>query len=1150
MSIAAFSIRRRVTVLMATIGVMVLGFFSLNRLELKLLPEISYPSLTVQTDMEGAPPEEIENLISRPIEEALGIVSKLQQVTSISRAGLSEVVVEFHWDTPMDKALMDVREKLDTVILPDTADRPRILRYNPETEPVMTAALTGDDQVALYSFADLEMKPRLETLPGVAAVRIMGGDREEILIETDTGRLATLGLSLADIARQLRLENINLPGGMLQEGDSRFLVRTVNEFQTVDSIADIVVRSSAGIDVRLKDIASVRKTVVDRKTVTRLNGRPSVLMDIYKEGDANIIKVADAVRHYLGINARIEDGDLLSGELPEGMALDIISDQSTFIRAALQEVRSAAVIGSLLAIIVIFVFLRHLPNTVIIGFSIPLSIVATFTLMHFRGISLNLMSLGGLALGIGMLVDNSIVVLENIFRLRETGIPADQAARTGTEQVTTAVTASTLTTIAVFFPILFVGGIAGQLFNDLAWTIAFSLLASLVVALSFIPMLASLKYRGSSDPRDAIPLLQYWRRVSPLYQSRPGPGRFLSTLAHVAILTTKNFFRLNRNTLGKPFKRIDHRSAFVSVSLTVLGFPFRLAYNALSLFLTAAASIVVNGSWLVAAVPAGLLRIAWRCINFLIRPFLTLFHAAFNRLQSFYNGMLKTSLHHPYRAPAVALALMLLAAWLIIPRLGMDLIPSMAQGEFFVDIRLPIGTPLDETTETVKRMESILSNVGDIQSISSVIGADIATSASHGVEMEHIATLQVLLKPEYRNRADEYRVIEHLRQVLSRVSGVHKLDFRRPSLFTLRSPLVIEVRGNNLDMLMRSSQNLADTLRRDPTFRDVVTSMESGYPEIQVVFDRTKLARLSMTPNDVADIMRNAIEGDVPTRFGLVGEEIDIRVRAGRSDTMTPDDLRRLVINPLADSPIYLSAVADLSHSIGPSEIRRVGRRRVSLVTAETPLMDLQRATHKIERILEQQPPVHGIHYAVTGQTEEMRESARSLIVALLMAVFLVYLVMASQFESLLQPLIILFSIPLGFIGVLAGLYVLQISLSVVVFIGFIVLSGIVVNNAIVLVDTTNNLVRSGIEPLRAIRDAADQRLRPILMTAMTTVLGLLPMALATGPGEEIRRPLAITVILGLFVSTFLTLVLIPTVCSFLYRKPVPVQATEPGEVI
>ncbi|MBN1878823.1 efflux RND transporter permease subunit [bacterium] len=1138
MSIAAFSIRRRITVFMVTIGTLVLGLFSLNRLELKLLPDISYPSLTVRTEMEGTPPEEIENLISRPVEEVLGIVGNLQQITSVSRAGLSDVIVEFQWNTPMDKALMDVREKLDTVILPDNAERPRILRYNPETEPIMKLALTGDDLVALHLFAENELKSRLETLPGVAAVRIMGGEEEEIRIDVDTRRLSALGMTLADVSRRLSMENINLPGGMLEDGDSRFLVRTLNEFLTEDDIGEVVVASVKGADIRLKDIATIDRGPIERKTITRLNGQASVLLDIYKEGDANIIKVADAVRSETGtFKTQPDRGSKPSSSIvPKGMDLVITSDQSTFIRAAISEVRSAAVLGCLLAVAVIFFFLRHVPNTLIIGLSIPISIIATFTLMYFRHISLNLMSLGGLALGIGMLVDNSIVVLENIFRIRESGETPFSAAKSGTEQVTTAVIASTLTTIAVFFPIVFVKGIAGQVFSDLAWTIAFSLLASLAVALSFIPMVASIGITIQPNPDDVIPILRLWRQGWQMNENGYRASRILRTMRFLLGHMARSTSELIKKYLGPAFHRLPAGRITSSRLTAVLLFPFRFFYSLLSLTLIILGVGLVNGSWIIIAIPIFIVRVSWRLIRWVIHPFLSSFNYSFVVLQIGYRRLLKYSLRHPLRGPIPVVCLLGLAALYIIPNLGMDLIPAMAQGEFFIDLRMPVGTPLEQTRDIVSRVETLMNDIPGIQTVSSIIGSDMTSTATLGAEQEHMATLQVLLKPDVRDSDSETLVIASLRASLADVTGIQKLEFRRPSLLTIRTPLVVEVRGNDLDDIMSASRLLAERLRQDPSFKDVSSTMESGYPEIQVIFNRTKLARLGLTPNNAADTMQNAIEGDVPTHFGLAGEEVDIRIRAERINDLSPDDIRNLVIDPTALTPITLGSVAEISRSVGPSEIRRVSQRRVAIVKTETPFLDLRRASEKVQTLIAQQPNIPGIYYAVTGQTGDMNESATSLLIALCMAVFLVYLVMASQFESLLQPLIILISIPLGFIGVLIGLEFLQIPLSVVVFIGLIVLAGIAVNNAIVLVDTTNQIVRNGSNPLVAITEAADQRLRPIMMTAMTTVLGLLPMALATGPGEEIRRPLAITVILGLVVSTFLTLILIPVVYSLIYR--------------
>lgn len=1142
MSLAAFSIRRRITVLMVTLGTAVIGFFSLNRLELKLLPDISYPTLTVRTEMEGTPPEEVENLISRPIEEALGIVSDLQQITSVSRAGLSDVIIEFQWNTEMDKALMDVREKLDTVILPSEAERPRILRYNPETEPVMKLALTGGNLVELHHYAENEMKSKLETLPGVAAVRVLGGEKEEVRIEVDTHRLSSLGLNLSDISRRLMMENVNLPGGMLEEGDSRFLVRTLNEFQTDSDIGSVVVATAEGTDIRLKDIAKIERAPIERKTMTRLNGRPSVILDVYKEGDANIIAVADSVRQQNDVMHRA--GSSAKETLPDGMELTVTSDQSTFIRAAIGEVRSAAVSGCILAVAVIYLFLRSIPNTLIIGLSIPISIVATFTLMYFRSISLNLMSLGGLALGIGMLVDNSIVVLENIFRIRESGENHINSARSGTEMVTTAVTASTLTTIAVFFPIIFIGGVAGQLFNDLAWTIAFSLLASLAVALTFIPMVASIGLQTAPDPENVIAIKRLWREGWQIHRQGSIAVRFVRTVAHCIRQATRDSSRIISDAWIKTFRRPGPVRKPVAKLFAAIISPLRLAFVLLSIALIFTGSFLVNGSWLIMTIPLATIRIIWSLIRKITDPMASLFNQLFSVTNTTYKRWLVKFLCHPVRGPVIVIIGLLVLSALLIPRLGMDLIPVMAQGEFFIDIRLPVGSSLEQTAELVQRIETRLEEIPGIETVSSIIGSDMTTTATLGAEQEHMATLQIRLAPDYRDAAGEAKTIAILRASLSDISGIQKLEFRRPALMTLRTPLAIEVRGNDLDELMLASQQLADNLRTDSLFKDVTNSMETGYPEIQIVFDRIKLARLGLTPRDAADVLRDAIEGDISTQFGLIGEEVDIRVRAGRDASLTPDDIRRLVIKPDETAPVYLSAVADITRSVGPSEIRRINQRRVAVVRTEAPFLDLRRSADRIQRVVDAQPKLQGVYYAVTGQTVEMRESAVNLSIALCMAVFLVYLVMASQFESLIQPMIILISIPLGFVGVFLGLFLLQIPVSIVVFIGLIILAGIAVNNAIVLVDMANQLARTGLTAREAMIEAAGQRLRPITMTVMTTVLGLLPMALVSGPGEEIRKPLAITVILGLLVSTSLTLLLIPAAYS-LIRPAKPVRKIE-----
>ena len=538
MNIVDFAIRKPVTITMLVLAALIFGYVSFQRLAVNLLPDISYPSLTVRTEYEGAAPQEIENLVSRRIEEDVGVVTGLVEVSSISRAGVSDVVLEFDWDTDMNLAIMDVRERVDRVFLPQDAERPILLRYNPELDPIMRLGLSGDALIMLRNLADWEIRRQLETVPGVASVRIKGGLVEEIQVEINEAQLTRLGLTFGQINQRLAAENINQAGGQLQEGDEALIVRAVNEFQTVEEIGEIIISSRGEVPVRLHDVATVRRHFKERKTLTRINGRESVEIALFKEADANTVTVARAIRERLGdvetgdaepvVAEETEDeaterseeetteqsedtaaagaestgagpgaavvgieADTIVSTLPEGVTLHLVSDQSRFIENAIDEVIKTAQWGGVLAILVLFLFLRNLRSTLIVGVAIPVSVLITFILMFFSQTTLNIMSLGGLALGIGMLVDNAIVVLESIFRCREEGDGMVEAARRGASEVGMAVTASTLTTIAVFFPIVFIEGIAGQIFTDQALTVTFALLASLAVALTFIPMMAS-----------------------------------------------------------------------------------------------------------------------------------------------------------------------------------------------------------------------------------------------------------------------------------------------------------------------------------------------------------------------------------------------------------------------------------------------------------------------------------------------------------------------------------------------------------------------------------------------------------------------------------------------------------------------------------
>ncbi|MDD3643319.1 MAG: efflux RND transporter permease subunit [Candidatus Krumholzibacteria bacterium] len=1078
MKIIDISTRRRVTIAMFTLAVILFGAVSFFRLKINLLPELSYPTLTVRTEYAGAAPAEVENLISKPIEEALGVVKNVGRVSSISRAGQSDVILEFAWGTDMDYAGLDVREKLDALELPLEVGRPSLLRFDPSLEPVIrfgffreatpadSAAPAFDEEELkfLRRFAEEEIKKELETALGVAAVKVSGGLEDEIQILVDQQRLARLNLPIGELAGQVGAENVNLAGGRLEEGTRQYLVRTLNQFGSVGEIGDLIVSTKDGTQTLLRDIADVRHGYKEREAITRLGGRESVEIAIYKEGDANAVAVAREVEKTM---RRVE------GVLPPGYSLVKVYDQSTFIRQAIGEVIRAAAIGGALAVVILYLFLQNLWSTVIISLSIPVSVVATFNIMYGTGLSLNIMSLGGIALGIGMLVDNSIVVLENIARHRSMGKSIGDAAREGAGEVGTAVTASTLTTVAVFLPLVFVRGIAGQLFRDQALTVTFSLLASLVVALTLIPMLASIQGRPAEPAAAPAGRLRGTRRAR---------------LAHAA-----------------------------------------------GLFMFTTVPVFCTKSLLKTAGAAG------RGLLLLIRPLLRAFLALYGGVERLYGRALSWALDRRGRVITASAAIFALSM-LLVPRLGIELIPQLSQGEFRVEFRLPPGTRLETTDRAISRVRGAAGDLAGVGTTYSVAGTGNRMDANPEEGGENWGELNVSLRPG-SGRADEERAMDGLRGPLHAIPDL-QYKFSRPTLFTFRTPIEIEVAGYDLRGLRKISNEIASRLEASPRFADVKSTMKSGHPEIQIRFDREKAAALGLAVYEVADRVVSKVRGDVATRYSWRDRKIDVLVRARESDRDSVEKIRRLVVNPESARPVTLDAIADITIDTGPGEIRRLDQERVALVTANLAGGDLGSAAAEIDGIIRRIPMPAGIVARLAGQNEEMNASFRSLRFALLLAVFLVYLVMASQFESFLHPFVILFTIPLALIGAVWALLLTGSTISVVVLIGLILLAGIVVNNAIVLIDLINKLRSSGMEKMEAIREGGRSRLRPIMMTMLTTVLGLLPLAIGIGEGAEVRAPMAITVIGGLLVSTMLTLIVIPVVYATLDRaRPGPPES-------
>jgi HAE1 family hydrophobic/amphiphilic exporter-1 len=1054
-----FSTRRPVSIFIFAVAAVVFGIVAFNLLATDLLPDITYPSLTVRTGYDGAAPLEVESLITRPVENSVGVVNNVVRVLSGSRADVSEVTLEFSWGTNMDLAALDVRERLDMLVLPTDADRPILLRYDPSLDPIMRLGLYGDeDLVRLRLIADEQVKRALERIEGVAAVVVSGGLEEEIQVELDERRLANLGLTADQVLNRLAAEDVNLTGGRLREGQTEYLVRTVNEFLRPEDLLPIVIDASQGAIVRLEDLARVRKGHKERELITRIDGKESVEVAVYKEGGTNTVTVSDAVRENLDeLGARLK-------QLDPALELGVVTDQARYIRQSVSEVLRTALYGGLLAILILFFFLRSWKTTLIIGVAIPISVVATFFLMHVAGISLNIMSMGGLTLGIGLLVDNSIVVLESIQRRRDGGMEEVEAAVVGTGEVARAVIASTLTTICVFVPIVFVEGVAGQLFGDQALTVTFSLVISLIVALTLIPMLASRDFSPRAAVSDERP--EGRRTFSPL---RP-----IGAASYLAVLWISRALKWTVQGVEMLIRRL-------------LALPLRL------------------------------------------------FQLGFDLLAASYERQLAAVLHRPLLTATIAFAL-LAASVALYPRLGRELVPELIQGEFFVNTELPPGTHLDITQRRMAAMERFAQQrLREVTAVYSISGSSNEQGGVAGERRENIGQLTLTVAPPI-SREKEESLMATLRNALDQQPEM-KYRFGRPSYFSFRTPVEIEIRGYNLGLLERLGDELVERLRGISGLSDIKSSTEGGNPELQIRFDRDRLAALGLNLSDVASAVRAKVQGSVATDIQREDRQIDIRLRAEEEYRNSVADLLRLTVFQAGKTAIPLSAVAAVDEVEGPAEIRRSEGERVAVVTANLAGRDLGSVSEEIAAELQAMNLPPGFDWRIGGQRQEMETSFGSMRLAIFLAVFMVYLVMASQFESLLHPFVILFSVPLALIGLFGTLWLFGVNVSIVVLIGAILLAGIVVNNAIILVDYTNQLRRRGLSKLEALTRAGRVRLRPILMTTATTVLGLLPMALGLGAGSELRRPMALTVIGGLITSTALTLLIIPAVYSLLDRS-------------
>jgi len=1084
MFLSEISVRRPVATAMFFVAILILGVISLMRLPVDLLPNVAYPKLTIKTTYTNIPPIEVEKLLTVRIEQAVGTVPRVRRLTSVSKEGVSLVTTEFLWGTNMDIAALNIREKLDRLrwSLPREAGRPTILRLDPRSLPVMTLSVTGGDLVQLKEFCRNVVKRRLEQIKGVAIATVTGGFDREILVEVDSDKLTAFGLSIEQIASALSNANRNLPGGTIKKGRYRYVLRTLGEFQNVNELNEVVVaRNRNGAVVLLRDVASVTDSFRERDAITRLNGAEAIGVLITKEAGANSVEVSRRVREVL---------KHLSQEFAE-VKIAVVTDQAEFISEAIANVMQAVALGGFLSFIVLFFFLQDVRSPVAIATVIPIAILATFAFMFFGNVSLNIISLSGLALGVGMLVDNSIVVLENIFRHRQHGAESASAATTGAREVAMPITASTLTTIAVFFPIIYVPGIAGQLFRDQSLTVSFSLLASLLVALTLLPMMASMGKRS--------------RHVSVGHAPPENP--------------------LSDHVFCSKETRSKHR---LREKLRFVGYPLHWLRR------------MLTGIW-------RWQRALWQYWAHVVRdggakvtaPMFRAFDRAYVAFARRYELTLQWALDNRLKVLSLASVVFLLSLLLALT-IDRRFMPAVDRGVFVLEVELPPGSSLETTGRVVAEIESKLMNNSQVAAVFTQIGMAAEQSGLLTGDADlHRARLTVTLKEG--REVSTATVIEGLRRNWP-ANGSARVTFESGGnllsqfLGTGEADIAIKINGSDLSVLRALLAKVHATVSSVAGLTDLHSSYEQGRPEIRIQVDREAVGRYGLSARQVADFVQNQMQGAVTTQFKDFDRKIDIRVRPALANR---DELGDLLNGQIRAGKLYVPVrlLVHVERRLGPTAIHREDQVREVILYGNVQGRAFSEVIEEVERRLAATALPFNYQITVGGQREEMQRSFRSLLLAFFFAAALVYMILAAQFESLVHPFIISFAVPLALVGVVLALFLTGQSMNLMSMIGVVVLIGIVVNDAIIKVDFINQERKRGAALRDAIVEAGRKRLRPILMTTATTVLGLLPMALGFGGGAEMRRPLAVAVIGGLLSATFLTLIVIPVIYSLIMAR-------------
>lgn len=1045
MKVTETAVKHPITTIMVFLALFILGLVSLSMLGLELFPNVTYPTVMIVTVYPGVGPYEIESSVTDPIEDAVSSMNGIKEVSSISNEGVSMITLNFDWGKDLETIVVDVREKLNDVEseLPEGIERPSIFKFNPEQLPSLIFNLsTKTTGIDVRQLAEDAIIPRLEKIEGVAQASIYGGKERAVMCRLDLDSLSKLGIPITQILRVFQGENINLPAGSINVEGRHMILRTVGEFESIDDIGLVLIGYKENVPVFLRDIAEITFDYLPQEEFVRAFENRGVMVSIRKQPGHNTVQINEEVR------TRLKE---IQADLPPSVTVQIQSDQSQTIVQSIGGVANAAWQGGILAILVLLFFLRNIRSTIIISAVIPVSLIATFSLMNFGGLSLNIISLMGITLGVGMFVDNAIVVLESTFRNQLAGLPPKEAAIKGTAEVGKAITASTLTTVSVFIPMIFVKGIAGLIFDDLAMTISFALIISLAAGLTLVPALCArfLKVEGKVKAKNGLQDM---------------------SLADLEIRTGSS--------------RIDK-----------------------------------FGRW----IQKGLYR-----------------------LDAGYQKLIIWALRHS-RLVVVFALILLLASVGSIMLLGMEFLPEADEGEFTVSVETKIGSTFEYTEEKVIQLENIiLENFGeDVTSISSQIGESGSTGAAGNIG-SNFAITYVKLKEKDKRDQGIWDILSILEDKLNKEMMDIKYRLQVEGMAALASvatgdpaPVVVELSGSNIDVLYSYAKKTGTAMESIDGVRNVEISHKTGKPELQFIVKRREAISLGLSPMEIAATLRTAYKGTEVTSFNTDDGDYEVLIVLEEEDRNNPDKFGTIFFVNKAGTKIPLENLVDIKEGKGPLSIRHKKRVRMIKVSASlTGDRPLNRVMGELEEKMDVLgPPPVGIEMEYSGSGNEMGESFKSMIVALLFAVVLVYMVMASQFESLLHPFIVMFSIPFAIIGLVLAHLITGTTFSLMSFVGAILLVGIVVNNAIVLIDYMNQLQKRGMTLVSAIIRGGKTRLKPILMTTLTTLLALLPMSLGIGTGAELRAPLGRAVVGGLATSTLITLILIPTVYYFFESK-------------